>query len=337
VVARWGTLVAAVAIAGIGIWYFVAGDDPNRVTLLNVSYDPTRELWRELNDAFIADYEARTGKKLTIRQSHGGSGTQARSVMDGLRADVVTLALWSDTDALRRKELLAQGWEQRLPFNSLPYYSTIVFVVRSGNPKGIRDWPDLVKPGIGVITPNPKTSGNGKLSYLAAWGSVRIRGGSEDDAQAYVKALYENVLVLDAGARGSAVTFAKRRIGDVHLTWENEAHLEVREAKGTLEIVYPVSGSIKAEPFVAWVDAVVERKKTQQVAKEYLEFLYTDAGQEMIARHHYRPIRSEILARHRNRLPEMKLYPVATIAHNWDEVQTKFFAAGALFDQIYAR
>jgi len=310
------------------------GGDPNQISLLNVSYDPTRELWKELNKAFAADFETRTGKKVVIQQSHGGSSTQARAVIDGLKADVVTLALWPDTDALRRKNLLAEKWEDRLPHRSLPYYSTIVFVVRKGNPKNLRDWPDLAKKDIGVVTPNPKTSGNGKLSYLAAWGSVRDRGGSEDEAQTFVRALYQNVKVLDTGARGATVSFAQRKIGDVHLTWENEAHLEVNEAKGELEVVYP-SSSIKAEPYVAWVDAVVTRKGTQDAAKAYLEFMYTDAAQELIGDHYYRPIEPKFLKKFGDRFPDIKLFPITTVARDWDEVQSKFFADGALFDQIY--
>lgn len=321
--------------AGFLTFVVGCGTNSNQVDLLNVSYDPTRELWKDLNKAFAKDFEARTGKSVVVHQSHGGSSTQARAVIDGLQADVVTLALWPDTDALRRKNLLGEQWEKRLPNRSLPYYSTIVFVVRKGNPKNIRDWPDLKLKGIGVITPNPKTSGNGKLAYLAAWGYERMRGGSEADAQAYVKALYDKVVVLDTGARGATVTFAQRKIGDVHLTWENEAHLEVNEAKGELEVIYPTSGSIKAEPFVAWVDAVVARKGTQEAAKAYLDFMYTDAGQEIIGKHYYRPIEPKALAKYGDRFPEIKLFPITSVARDWDEVQTKFFADGALFDQIF--
>src|SRR5262245_50165113 len=222
--------------------------------LLNVSYDPTRELWRDINAAFIAKYQAQSGNALEIKQSHGGSGTQARAVIDGLEADVLTLALWPDTDAVRKAGQIADGWEKRLPNNSLAYTSTIVFVVRKGNPKGIKDWPDIVKAGVEIVTPNPKTSGNGKLSFLAAWGSVTQRGGSEADALQFVKTLYEHVPVLDLGARGSTTTFVQKRIGDVHLSWENEARLEVQEAGGEVEIVYPPI-SFLAEPQVAWVDA----------------------------------------------------------------------------------
>ena len=333
--AKWVVAAAAAAALGVVIWMFGQSKaDPNQIELLNVSYDPTRELWRELNTAFAADFEQKTGKTVVVQQSHGGSGSQARSVVDGLAADVVTLALWTDTDALRRKGLLADKWEERLPHRSLPYYSTIVFVVRRGNPKNIRDWPDLAQAGIGVITPNPKTSGNGKLSFLAAWGALRQRGGTEAEAEAFVGKLYGNVLVLDTGARGSTVTFAQRNLGDVHLTWENEAHLEVEESKGALEIVYPPL-SIKAEPHVAWVDANVDRKGTRQAAEAYLQFLYTDAGQEIIGKHHYRPIQPEVLSKHRARLRDIDLFPVTATARDWDDAQQKFFAEGGVFDRIY--
>ena len=335
---KWilGLALAALAYGTVLFWYYRTGQDSEAIILLNASYDPTRELWHALNQAFMADYEKQTGKKIALKQSHGGSSAQARAVIDGLPADVVTLALWPDTDVLRRKGVIAEHWQARLPFGSLPYYSTIVFVVRKDNPKEIKDWPDLAKPGVGVITPNPKTSGNGKLSYLAAWGSVIERGGTEDEAQEFVAALYKNVLVLDNGARGATVTFAQRKIGDVHITWENEAHLEILEAPGELELIYPPS-SIKAEPFIAWVDAVVERKGTKDAAKAYLEFLYTDAGQEIIGEHYYRPIRPEILRKFDDRFPDIKLFPVTAVARDWDEVQTKFFADGALFDRIYQK
>jgi sulfate transport system substrate-binding protein len=322
-------LVFLVVLAGKG------GSAEKELELLNVSYDPTRELWRELNGLFVRHHEAKTGQRVTIRQSHGGSGSQARAVIDGLEADVVTLALWSDTDAIRKKGLIADGWEKRLPNDSLPYLSTIVFVVRKGNPKAIRDWPDLVREGVQVITPSPKTSGNGKLSFLAAYGSVLHAGGGEADAAEYVRQLYRRVPVLDSGARGSTMTFAQKKMGDVHLTWENEAYLEVEEAKGDLEIVYP-SASIRAEPYVAVVDAVAGRKGTLSVAEAYLRSLYTREAQEVIARHHYRPADAEVLARHRDELPDLPLFSVATVARDWDDAQRKFFAEGALFDRIYA-
>jgi sulfate transport system substrate-binding protein len=302
--------------------------------LLNVSYDPTRELWRDINAAFIPKYQAQTGTTLDIKQSHGGSGTQARAVVDGLEADVVTLALWPDTDAVRKSGQLAEGWEKRLPNNSLPYTSTIVFVVRKGNPKGIKDWPDVVKPDVEVVTPNPKTSGNGKLSFLAAWGSVTQRGGSEADALAFVKALYEHVPVLDLGARGSTTTFVQKKIGDVHLSWENEARLEVQEAGGAVEIVYPPL-SFLAEPPVAWVDANVKRKGTEAAAKAYLEFLYTEEGQTIIAKNFYRPIDPGVRKTYATQFPELKLFPVTAVAKDWNEAYDKFFAEGKLFDSFY--
>jgi len=303
--------------------------------LLNVSYDPTRELWDALNKQFTPRYQAETGKKVSIRQSHGGSSSQARSVIDGLPADVVTLALWSDTDALREKGLIAEKWAERLPENSLPYHSTIVFVVRKGNPKEIKDWADLTRPGVEVITPNPKTSGNGKLSFLAAWGAIRQKGGSEAEALEFVQKLYKQVPVLDSGARGATTTFAQKKIGDVHLTWENEAHLEVAEAGGELELVYPPS-SIRAEPYVAVVDANVERKGTRAVAEAYLKFLYTDEAQETLAKHFYRPSNAKILQKHNDRLPSLKLFSITSFVEGgWGEAEKKFFASGAIYDSLY--
>jgi len=302
--------------------------------LLNASYDPTRELYRDINAAFIADHRQRTGTDVTLRQSHGGSGTQARAVIDGLEADVVTLAVPADTDAIRKAGLLAEGWQDRLPNKSLPYVSTIVFVVRKGNPKGIRDWPDLVKPGTRIITPNPKTSGNGKLSFLAAWGFVKAGRGSDADALDYVKKLYAQVPVLDLAARASTVTFVHKKIGDVHLAWENEAHLEVEEARGAVEIVYP-SISILAEPAVAWVDANVARKGTADLAKAYLEFLYTPRAQEIIGKHHYRPTDAAVAARLAASFPPLKLFPVTDIARSWEDCYDRFFGEGKLFDGFY--
>jgi sulfate/thiosulfate transport system substrate-binding protein len=329
--------LGALAVAA-GAFLLVAGrqgSDASAIELLNVSYDPTRELWRDLNARFIRHYQQQTGMKLTIKQSHGGSSSQARAVIDGLEADVVTLALWSDTDAIRGKGLIDAGWEERLPNHSLPYFSTIVFVVRKGNPRQIKDWPDLVKPGVSIITPNPKTSGNGRLSFLAAWGAVREAGGSEEDARACITKLYAQTPVLDTGARGSTVTFAQRKIGDVHLTWENEAHLEVAESKGALEIVYP-SRSIRAEPYVAVVDANVRRKGTQKAAQAYLKFLYTDEAQDIIGKHFYRTINPALQQKYAATLPAIPLFPVTAVARGWDEVQPKFFADRAIFDQIYA-
>jgi sulfate transport system substrate-binding protein len=326
-------LALLVTSAALSLLALGCGDSSADVELLNVSYDPTRELWRDLNERFIAEHQAQTGQIVQIDQSHGGSSSQARDVIEGKEADVVTLALWSDTDALRRKGLIKEGWEERLPNRSLPYLSTIVFVVRKGNPKGIKDWPDLVRSDVQIITPNPKTSGNGRLSFLAAWGSVLHRGGSEKEAKDYVTRLYRQVPVLDSGARGSTATFAQKKIGDVHLTWENEAQLEIGEAKGTVEIVYP-SASIRAEPFVAVVDAVVDRKGTRAVAEAYLKSLYTPEAQEIIAKHHYRPIDKEVLARHRAELPELELFPVTVLARDWQDAQDRFFAEGGVFDKI---
>jgi sulfate transport system substrate-binding protein len=323
------TLLALAVALAIGCAGGRRGDE-----LLNVSFDPTRELWRDLNAAFIEHFREETGRTLTINQSHGGSSSQARAVVEGLDADVVTLALWSDTDALRRFGLIRDGWEDRLPNRSLPYYSTIVFVVRKGNPKGIHDWPDLVRSGVQVITPNPKTSGNGRLSFLAAWGSVLDRGGTEDHARAFVTELYARVPVLASGARGSTTTFAQEKIGDVHLTWENEAHLEVAEAGGTLEIVYPPA-SIRAEPFVALVDENVDANGTRAEAEAYLRFLYTPQAQEIIARHHYRPIDETVLARHEKDLPSMRLFPVTVLARDWADAQERFFRHDGVFDRIY--
>ena len=302
--------------------------------LLNVSYDPTRELYRALNAAFAAQYAKNGGGEVSIKQSHGGSGTQARAVIDGLDADVVTLAMWPDTNAIAKAGLLAKDWDTRLPNKSLPYTSTIVFVVRKGNPKGIKDWPDIIKPGVEIVTPNPKTSGNGKLSLLAAWGAVTQRGGSEADALAFVKKMYEQTPVLDLGARAATTTFVQKKVGDVHLAWENEAHLEVEEAKGAVELVYPPI-SFFAEPHIAWVDANVKKKGTEAAAKAYLEFLYTPEAQEIIAKNFYRPSNPEILAKYRSTFPDMKLFDVTAVAKNWDDAYAKYFGDGALFDSFY--
>lgn len=322
-------LLGALPLLGTG-----CGQRQDETEILNVSYDPTRELWRDLNAKFVPAYEQETGQRLAIQQSHASSGSQARAVLDGLEADVVTLALWSDTDALRQRGLLRDDWQERLPHHSLAYFSTIVFVVRKDNPKGIKDWPDLIKPGVEVVTPNPKTSGNGRLSFLAAWGSVRQRGGSEEDARAFVRELYRHTPVLDNGARGATTTFAQKKIGDVHLTWENEAHLEIAESADQLQIVYP-SASIRAEPFVAVVDANVERKGTRAAAEAYLRFLYTDEAQHILAKHHYRPINDTVRKQHAAELPELTLFPITALAASWDDAQQKFFARGAVFDGIY--
>ncbi len=304
------------------------------VTLLNVSYDPTRELWRDINSHFIPVYEKASGVKLSINQSHGGSSTQARAVIDGLEADVVTLASIIDTEAISQRKLIKPGWVDRLPQRSLPYYSTVIFVVRKGNPKGIKDWPDLLKPGVSIITPNPKTSGNGYLSFFSAWGSVVLRGGSRQDAIKYVTQLYKQVPVLDSGARGATTTFVQRRIGDVHLAWENEAHLEVREAKGQLELIYPPI-SLRAEPHVAVVDGNVDRRNTRAAAEAYLKFLYTDAAQEIIARHFYRPSNEAILKKHAATFPVIRLFNITEIAKSFADAHKQFIAEGGVFDSIY--
>ncbi|MBL8794537.1 MAG: sulfate ABC transporter substrate-binding protein [Planctomycetia bacterium] len=311
--------------------------DPKPTELLNVSYDPTRELYRDLNAAFAARHHKDQGVKASVKQSHGGSTSQAKAVIDGSQeADVVTLALWSDIDALRQKGLIAQGWEKRLPENSLPYYSTIVFVVRKGNPKGVKDWADLVKPGVQLVTPSPKTSGNGKLTFLAAWGSVIHRGQSEKEARSFVENLYKNVVALDPAARTSTISFVDKKIGDVHLTWENEAQQAVRASNGELEIVYPPV-SIRAEPYVAWVDANVKKHHSQALAEAYLKFLYTPEAQEIIARHHYRPIQAEVLKKHQAQLPTIDLFPVTAVAKDWAEAEQKFFASGGLAEQLLVK
>lgn len=304
------------------------------VELLNVSYDPTREFWREVNGRFSAAYVKEAGTQLTIKQSHGGSSTQARSVIDGLEADVLTLASYLDTEAVSKSGLIAPGWVDEFPDRSLPYTSTIIFVVRKGNPKGIKDWPDLIKPGVQIITPNPKTSGNGYLAFFSAWGSVTVRGGSREDAERFVTQLYQQVPVLDSGARGAATTFVQKKIGDVHLAWENEAHLEVREAKGELDLVYPPI-SIRAEPHVAVVDANVDRRKTRAAAEAYLSFTYTEEAQELAAKHFYRPANQEVLKRHSSRFPEIRLFPVTDIAKDFADAHKQYIAEGGVFDTIY--
>ena len=303
--------------------------------LLNVSYDPTRELWKDLNRAFIPKYEMETGQSLTIDQSHGGSGSQARSIIDGLEADVATLSIWTDTDVLRKNGLLKEKWEETFENKSLPYTSTVVFVVRKGNPKGIKDWSDLVKPGVSVITPNPKTSGNGRLSLLGAWGSIVLNGGTEADATEFIKKLYKNAPNLDTGARGATMTFAQKGIGDVHITMESEAYLEVKESKGELELVYP-SSSILHEPHVAVVDKNVDRKGTRAAAEAYLKFLYTKEGQEIIAKHYFRPSDPEIAEKTAGQFQPIKMFLITDLVPNWDEAQAKFFADGAIFDKIYS-
>jgi sulfate/thiosulfate transport system substrate-binding protein len=304
-------------------------------TLLNASYDPTRELYQDFNAAFAKYWKAKTGQTVTIKQSHGGSGAQARAVIDGLDADVVTLALAYDIDAVAQSGLVSSAWQKRLPQNSSPYTSTIVFLVRKGNPKGIKDWGDLAKPGIQIITANPKTSGGARWNYLAAWGyMLRQPGGSEEKARQFVADVYRKVPVLDSGARGSTITFVQRQIGDVLLAWENEAHLALDESPGKLEIVVP-SVSILAEPPVAVVDKVVDRKGTRAIAEGYLQYLYSPEGQEIAARRYYRPRDQAIAARFASSFAKIKLFTVDEVFGGWQKAQKTHFADGGMFDQIY--
>ena len=303
----------------------------NEVTILNVSYDPTRELYADINAAFAKSYQARTGVAVTVKQSHGGSGKQARSVIDGLAADVVSLALAGDIDAIADKGLLAKDWQTKLPDRSSPYTSTQVFVVRKGNPKAIEDWDDLIAPDVKVITPNPKTSGGARWAYLAAWGFAKQKLGSDDAAKEFVKKLFANVPVLDSGARGSTTTFDKRELGDVLLSWENEALLLVAQSPEKYEIVWPPR-SILAEPPVARIDRVVAKNKTGEVAKAYLDFLYTDDAQAIIARHHYRPRASATTSK----FPKVELFTIDDFG-GWATAHEKHFADGGTFDQIYSK
>lgn len=332
--ARWVRVAVAVAASA---WVHGAGAaGPAEVKLLNVSYDPTRELYDEFNAAFAKHWKERTGQAVKVRQSHGGSGKQARAVIDGLEADVVTLALAWDIGAVAKAGFLPADWQRRLPQNASPYTSTIVFLVRTGNPKGIKDWDDLVKPGVQVITPNPKTSGGARWNYLAAWAHAKAKGGGSDaKAQEFVKALFKNVPVLDSGARGSTTTFVERGIGDVLLAWENEAFLAVeRLGKGRFEIVVPKS-SILAEPPIAVVGKVVDRRGTRAVAEAYLRYLYTEEGQEIAAKHHYRPRDPMVAKRHAGEFTQVKLFTIDAAFGGWDEAQTVHFADGGVFDQIY--
>jgi sulfate transport system substrate-binding protein len=305
------------------------------VKLLNVSYDPTRELYKAYNTAFAAKWKAETGDSLTVDQSHGGSGKQARSVIDGLPADVVTLALAYDIDAIAEKGLIAKDWQSRLPNNSTPYTSTIVFLVKKGNPWKIKDWGDLTKPGIEVITPNPKTSGGARWNYLAAWAWAKHQpGGSDEKAKAFVTELYKHVPILDTGARGATTTFTQRGLGDVLLTWENEAWLALKEfGADNFEIVYPPE-SILAEPPVAVVDKTVDKRGTRKVAEAYLTYLYSDEGQEIAAKNYYRPRNAAILAKYKANFPDIKFYTVAEFG-GWQNAQKTHFADGGVFDQLY--
>jgi len=330
------TLALAVLLAGTAV-PLVGQTSQKPVTLLNVSYDPTRELYEDFNQQFAAYWKDKTGQEVKIRQSHGGSGKQARSVIDGLEADIVTLALAYDIDQIAAKAgTLPAEWQKRLPNNSSPYTSTIVLLVRKRNPRGIRDWGDLAKPGVSVVTPNPKTSGGARWNYLAAWAwALRQPGGNEATARDFVAKLYKNVPVLDAGARGATTTFVERGIGDVLIAWENEALLAIKElGPGKFEVVAP-SLSILAEPPVAVVEKVAGKHGTKAVAQAYLEYLYTDAGQEIAARHFYRPRLASVAAKYQAQFPKVTLVTIDEMFGGWKKAQANHFADGALFDQIY--
>ncbi|PDT70555.1 ABC transporter permease [Bradyrhizobium ottawaense] len=305
------------------------------INLLNVSYDPTRELYAEFNKAFANAYQKETGKSVEIKQSHGGSGSQARAVIDGLQADVVTLALAYDIDAVAGKGLTATDWQKRLPQNASPYTSTIVFLVRKGNPKAIKDWDDLIKPGVAVITPNPKTSGGARWNYLAAWGFAQKKYGAADKAKDFIGKLYQQVPVLDTGARGATVTFVERGVGDVLLAWENEAFLALKEfGREKFEIVAPPQ-SILAEPPVAIVDKVADKKGTRNAADAYLQYWYTKEGQEIAARNFYRPRDAEIAKKYENAFAKVELFTIDDVFGGWTKAQKEHFADGGIFDQIY--
>jgi sulfate/thiosulfate-binding protein len=325
------SLVGLAAFAPATLW---AAD--GEVKLLNVSYDPTRELYQDLNAAFVRTWQARTGQKVVISQSHGGSGKQARAIIDGLQADVATLALAYDIDALAEKgKLIPADWQKRLPHNSAPYTSTIVFVVRQGNPKAIKDWDDLVRPGVSVITPNPKTSGGARWNYLAAWGYARRRLGDDEKARDFVARLYRNVPVLDSGARGSTTTFGQRGLGDVLIAWENEAFLLTQElGQGRFEIVVPPV-SILAEPPVTVVDRYADKHGSRKVAEAYLEFLYTPEAQEIVARHHFRPRLDTVAKKYEKSFPRIELLTVDGAFGGWQKAQKTHFDDGGTFDQIY--
>lgn len=326
-------LTAAAILAAASL-----GAAAQTISLLNVSYDPTRELYVEYNAAFAKYWKAKTGQDVSIKQSHGGSGKQARSVIDGLDADVVTLALAGDVDALAKNgQWLSADWQKRLPHNSAPYTSTIVLVVRQGNPKGIKDWDDLIKPGISVITPNPKTSGGARWNYLAAWAFAKRKLGSEAKAKEFIGKLYANVPVLDTGARGSSITFAQRNQGDVFISWENEAYLLEKEFGSKVDVVYP-SLSILAEPPVAVVDKNVDRKGTRAVAQAYLEYLYTEEGQDIAGKNFYRPAVSEkAKTKYGYQFPKLKLFTIDQAFGGWAKADKDHFADGGSFDQIYLK
>jgi len=330
---KFNKLLTAITVLSLSGFAAIPAFAAAETVLQNVSYDPTRELYQDFNNAFAKHWQSTNGQKVTIKQSHGGSGKQARSVIDGLEADVVTLALAYDIDAIQEKGLIKPGWQKRLPHNSSPYTSTIVFLVRKGNPKGIKDWNDLVKPGIKVITPNPKTSGGARWNYLAAWGyALHQKGGNEATAKEFVTKLFKNVPVLDSGARGSTNTFVQRGMGDVLLAWENEAFLAVKElGPDKFDIVTP-SESILAEPPVTVVDKVVDKKGTRKVAEAYLNYLYSLEGQKIAAKHYYRPIDKKVPTK----LAKVKLYTIEKAFGGWQKAQKTHFADGGTFDQIYS-
>jgi sulfate/thiosulfate transport system substrate-binding protein len=327
---RFSMMVAAIAALLAG--NAMAAD----VSLLNVSYDPTRELYQDFNTAFVKYWKTKGGDNVTIKQSHGGSSKQARSVIDGLDADVVTLALAYDIDAIADKGFIQPGWQKELTYNSSPYTSTIVFLVRKGNPKGIKDWNDLARPGIGVITPNPKTSGGARWNYLAAWAyALKQPGGNEAKAKALVSGIYKNVLVLDSGARGATTTFVERNLGDVLIAWENEAYLALKElGPEKFELVTP-SLSILAEPPVTVIDKVVDKRGTRKVAQAYLEYLYSPEGQEIAAKHYYRPRDTKVAAKYAKQFGAVKLVTIDEVFGGWQKSQKTHFADGGVFDQIY--
>ena len=326
-------IIIAAALSAFAILQTAQAAD---IALLNVSYDPTRELYQDVNTAFAKEWKGKTGDNVKIKQSHGGSGKQARAVIDGLEADVVTLALAYDIDALAEHKLLAADWQKRLTHNSSPYTSTIVFLVRKGNPKGIKDWNDLIKPGVSVITPNPKTSGGARWNHLAAWGyALRQPGGNEAKAKDFLGKLYKNVPVLDSGARGATTTFVERGIGDVLIAWENEAYLAVKELGPTKFDIITPSVSILAEPPVAVVDKFADKHGTRKVAEAYLNYLYTDEAQDIIAKNYYRPATDKAAKKYASQFAKVKLFTIEQVAGGWTAAQKAHFADGGIFDQIY--
>ena len=331
------TLLQTLAAAALATTGALAVAQPAPVTLLNVSYDPTRELYVEFNAAFTKHWKAKTGQDVTIKQSHGGSGKQARSIIDGLDADVATLALAGDTDALHNNgQWIPKDWQKRLPQNSSPYTSTIVLVTRAGNPKNIKDWDDLIRPDVKVITPNPKTSGGARWNYLAAWEFAKRKYGGDARAKDFVAKLYANVPVLDTGARGSSITFAQRNQGDVFISWENEAYLLEKEFGSKVDFIYP-SLSILAEPAVTVVDKNVDKKGTRAVAQAYLEYLYTEEAQDIIGKNFYRPISPKAQAKYAKQLPKLNLFKIDEAFGGWDNATKVHFADGGSFDQIYTK